>query len=94
MNLTLITKTAGHPRLLLLISSFCCADNDDITVIEINLAYDGEKHVMTLTIPKEITDEISKPFFSYMGTTLDSSNSFFTLRPSNCKEVNKNSVNL
>jgi len=27
MNLTLITKTAGHPRLLLLISSFCCADN-------------------------------------------------------------------
>ncbi len=27
MNLTLTTKTAGHPRLLLLISSFCCADN-------------------------------------------------------------------
>jgi hypothetical protein len=27
MKLTLTTKAAGHPRLLLLISSFCCADN-------------------------------------------------------------------
>jgi len=81
-------------KLLLFILFSPCLYLQTITVIEINLAYDGEKHVMTLTIPKEITDVISKPFFSYMGATLDSSNSFFTLRPSNYKEVNKNSVNL
>lgn len=27
MKSTLTTKAAGHPHLLLLISSFCCADN-------------------------------------------------------------------
>ena len=101
-------------KLFLFIFFSPCLYSQTITVREINLAYDEEKHIMPLTIPKEITrmknrkeeievvicksfclsinDKISKPFFSYMGATLDSSNSFFTLRPSNCIEVIENSV--